>query len=94
MKKIFVLFLFLLPSLAFSASSKIIATVEGMSCASCATAIEQQIRKLPDIDTVKISLSKSQVIIASKRDSSPKIPDIQKAIETAGYKVKTIISAE
>ncbi len=92
--KTFLFFLFLLPSLAFGASSKIIAIVDGMSCASCATAIEQQIRKLPNIETVEIYLSKSQVIVTSNGNNSSRIPEIQKAIETAGYKVKTVTTTD
>ncbi|MBU3181208.1 heavy metal translocating P-type ATPase [Clostridium psychrophilum] len=60
--------------------------IEGMSCASCAKAIERVSKKLPGVEVASVNLATEKLKIVYD-DSLIKLPDIQNAVEKAGYKI-------
>ncbi len=64
--------------------------VEGMTCASCASAIENELRTFSEIDSVEISIKSGQVTLKYKEDKTLRPDQIRTAIQKAGYRVKVI----
>lgn len=67
------------------AKSRMIVSVTGMDCTTCALAIEKQIMKMKGIDDIKTAIMLNKVFI----DYDPDLVDstiIRKAIDKTGYK--------
>jgi len=65
--------------------SRLIVSVTGMNCATCAFAIEKQVKKMKGIDDVKAAIMLDKIFI----DYNPNLVDsatIRKAIDKTGYK--------
>jgi Cu+-exporting ATPase len=65
--------------------SRMIVSVTGMNCTTCALAIEKQITKVKGIDDVKTAIMLNKIFI----DYDPNLVDsatIRKAIDKTGYK--------
>jgi Cu+-exporting ATPase len=65
--------------------SRLIVSVTGMDCATCAFAIEKQVKKIKGIEDVKAAIMLNKVFI----DYDPDLVDsatIRKAIDKTGYK--------
>lgn len=77
-------------SLSGFAESLTTIQVERMSCASCATAIENELRSFPEIDSVEISIKSGQVFLKYKEGKTLRPDQIRAAIQRAGYRVKGI----
>ncbi|WFA08854.1 heavy metal translocating P-type ATPase [Tissierella sp. Yu-01] len=59
--------------------------VEGMTCASCANAVERATRKLDGVTEANVNLATEKLTI-SYEPSVLKVSDIKNAVEKAGYK--------
>ncbi|MBU5313506.1 heavy metal translocating P-type ATPase [Tissierella carlieri] len=59
--------------------------VEGMTCASCAKAVERATRKLEGVSEANVNLATEKLSI-SFDENSVSVGEIQKAVEKAGYK--------
>lgn len=59
--------------------------IEGMTCAACAKAVERASKKLEGVDAASVNLATEKLSI-SFDEAKVTIPDIQAAIEKAGYK--------
>lgn len=63
--------------------------VEGMTCASCSSAVERSLKKLDGVEIASVNLATNKATI--KYDGSKvKIAELKKAIEKAGYVPKDI----
>jgi Cu+-exporting ATPase len=65
--------------------NRVVVSVTRMSCATCAFAIEKQVKKLKGVNDVKAAIMLNKVFI----DYNPNIIDsatIKKAIDRTGYK--------
>jgi len=65
--------------------SRMIVSVTGMDCTTCALAIEKQVKKMKGIDDVKTAIMLNKIFI----DYDPSLVDstaIRKAIDKTGYK--------
>ncbi len=60
--------------------------IGGMHCANCALTIEKNIRKLPGISDVNVSLASGKALVIYD-PSVLDLTEIEKAVEEAGYKV-------
>jgi P-type Cu+ transporter len=63
--------------------------LRGMSCASCATAIEHAIRAVPGVESCSVNFGTAQAMVTynpSKTDPEP----IQKAVDAAGYSARLV----
>jgi len=68
-----------------AAKHRVIVSVTGMSCTTCALAIEKQVKKLSGVSDVKAAVMLDKVFI----DYNPNLVDsaaIRKAIDKTGYK--------
>jgi len=68
-----------------STKSRVVVSVSGISCTTCALAIEKQVRKMKGIDDVKSAIMLNKIFI----DYDPTLVDstkIRKAIDKTGYK--------
>lgn len=79
-------FLFSLNALAERKTATVV--VEGMTCVSCARTIERSLKKHPEVDSVKISISSERVTLTFKEGKNLAPDQISQAIKEAGYKVK------
>ena len=68
----------------------ILASVNGMVCAFCATGIEKSFQKQAAVDTVKVDLEKKLVTLNTKPDKTMDDAVIKKVIADAGYAVVKI----
>ena len=59
--------------------------IEGMTCASCAKAVERATRKLDGVTEANVNYATEKLII-DYEPSKVKVIDIKKAVEKAGYK--------
>lgn len=59
--------------------------IEGMTCASCAKAVERATRKLDGVVEANVNYATEKLII-NYEPSKVKVSDIKKAVEKAGYK--------
>jgi len=67
------------------AETRLIVSVTGMNCATCAFAIEKQVKKMKGVDDVKAAIMLDKIFI----DYNPNLVDsaaIRKAIDKTGYK--------
>jgi len=65
--------------------SRLVVSVTGMDCATCAFAIEKQVKKMKGIDDVKAAIMLDKIFI----DYNPNLVNsaaIRKAIDKTGYK--------
>jgi Cu+-exporting ATPase len=70
--------------------SRLVVSVTGMDCATCAFAIEKQVKKMKGINDVKAAIMLNKIFI----DYNPNLVDsakIRKAIDKTGYKSYMII---
>ena len=66
--------------------------IEGMTCASCAKAVERATKKLDGVTESNVNLATEKLTISYKPDKVT-VADIEKAIEKAGYKaVNSVIN--
>lgn len=59
--------------------------VEGMTCASCVSAVERVTRKLDGVTAANVNLATEKLTITYE-PSAVRVSDIKKAVEKAGYK--------
>ncbi len=59
--------------------------IEGMTCASCVSRIEQALEKIPDIEKASVNLATEQARIRIRVGSSLSIEEVIKAIQKTGY---------
>lgn len=68
----------------------ILASVNGMVCAFCATGIEKSFQKQPAVEHVKVDLERKLVTLDTKPNSLLDDATIRKIITGAGYAVTDI----
>lgn len=92
MKTLFTLFAGLLFTVQVLAATgaKATATITGMTCQGCAENITEALKKLPEVDVVKINVKTGKSTITAKNGSTLDEAKIKTAVEGAGYKVKSI----
>lgn len=59
--------------------------IEGMTCASCVSRIEQALQKIPDIEKASVNLATEQARVRIRKGSSLSIEEVIKAIQKTGY---------
>ena len=67
-------------------------TIEGMTCASCAQAVEKSVAKLTGMDAANVNLATEKLTVTYD-DQQVSEADITQAVEDAGYKVVKNLSA-
>ncbi len=67
-------------------SEKISAPVAGMTCASCVARVEKSINKIEGIKNVSVNLATEKATFEIDFNSAS-LPQVEKAIEDAGYKI-------
>ncbi len=68
----------------------ILASVNGMVCAFCATGIEKSFKKQAAVDSVSVNLEKKLVTLNTKADQTLDDATVRKVITSAGYTVTDI----
>jgi len=63
-------------------------TIDGMTCPFCAGSIEKQIKKIPGVERVDISLSDSKAVITLKDGKKVDPSLFEKAVKEAGFSVR------
>jgi copper chaperone CopZ len=86
MRKFIVLSLLLALAPAAHAET-IIASVNGMVCAFCATGIEKTFKKQAAVDSVNVDLEKKIVTVGTKPEQTLDDDTVKKLITAAGYTV-------
>jgi copper chaperone CopZ len=79
--------------LLFSSAARaetILASVNGMVCAFCATGIEKTLEKQPAVEKVEVDLEKQLVTVSTKEGGTLDDATITRLIEGAGYTVTGI----
>ena len=75
---------------AAAQAETIVASVNGMVCAICATGIEKSFKKLPAVNKVDVDLEGKLVTVETKPDMTLDDATVTKRIVNAGYKVTDI----
>ncbi len=89
MKKFVASFCLLLLALAAEAQLKSIKIgVNGLTCSQCSRTVELEIRKLPFVADVKMSLEQTVGEIFVKADAAPDYKKIAQAVVNAGFSVR------
>jgi mercuric ion binding protein len=82
-------------SLSAAVSAETIrATVNGMVCGFCATAIEKTFRKQPEVKTVNVDLNNRLVTVTTKEGQALDDPKVRKLLTNSGYSVVKIDRAK
>lgn len=82
-------------SVSAAASAETIkATVNGMVCGFCATAIEKTFRKQPEINTVNVDLNNRLVTLTTKAGQALDDGKIAHLLKNSGYSVVKIDRAK
>ncbi len=68
-----------------TAECTIIYNVEGMNCNHCAANVEKAIASVPGVEHVEVSLHEGTARVTG----SPSTDDVQKAVESIGFKIKS-----
>jgi mercuric ion binding protein len=94
MKK-YLLTLIVTVGLTTTAPAEIIkATVNGMVCGFCATAIEKTFRKQPEVKAINVDLNNRLVTITTKDDQALNDAKITQLLKNSGYSVVNIDHAK
>ena len=64
----------------------IILTIEGMSCQHCVMSVKKAVEKITGVTSAEISIGNAKVTFDGSKTNRN---EIAKAVEDAGYKVKT-----
>lgn len=64
---------------------KIVLTISGMHCASCAFNVERSLKKISGINDVRVSTITNKAFLESEQNVNQE--DIKKAVSKAGYNV-------
>lgn len=70
------------------------ASVNGLVCAFCATAIEKTFKAQPAVETVKVDLETKLVTITTKEGQNLDDETVKKLIMDAGYAITNIVREE
>jgi mercuric ion binding protein len=70
------------------------ATVNGMVCGFCATAIEKTFKKQPEVSTVNVDLKDRLVTVTTKRGQTLDDTKVKKLLTNSGYSVASINRAK
>ncbi len=62
--------------------------IEGMTCAMCSQAVEDALKKLPQVTSVEVNLVTNQALVEGDFDDA----QINQAVEDAGYSIKVTIN--
>lgn len=62
--------------------------MKGMHCKSCELLLEESLREVEGVASVKVSLGTKQAVIEPK-ETAPRMQDIEAAIQSAGYRIGT-----
>lgn len=63
-------------------------TIFGMDCAPCAAGIEQGLKKLPDVTSVRVSLNEGKAVVAFGPESRTTLAQIRQVILHNGFTPK------
>jgi copper chaperone CopZ len=72
-------------SLAFACDK---VTVEGMTCQSCVSKIQEAFNKHPEVESVKVDLKSGSVDLHYKKDRKLTPEQVRKTVEDTGYRLK------
>jgi len=67
----------------FNKTGKVVVKVEGMACKHCATKVEEGLKKIDNVDKVKVDLNKKEVTIFSKKEVD--LEKVKNVIEELNY---------
>jgi copper chaperone CopZ len=70
------------------------ATVDGMVCGFCATAIEKTFKKQPEVSTVNVDLKDRLVTVTTKPGQTLDDSRVKKLLTNSGYSVASINRAK
>lgn len=87
MKLFLIAFLFLQVVVAHAAGIETKVHITGMTCPSCAASVERELKSLPQVAKVEISLKQNTAIIVLKEGQNLPQSQIKQAVEKAGYSV-------
>ncbi|RKX83000.1 MAG: heavy metal translocating P-type ATPase, partial [Spirochaetes bacterium] len=59
-------------------------SIQGMTCSSCANAIEKSVSKIPGVETASVNLAVEKLSVSYDSEMT-NLPDIIKTIEDTGY---------
>ena len=90
MRKLLMTAMLLIAMTSAAQAETIIASVNGLVCAFCATSIEKTFKKQPAVDQVKVDLDTKLVTISTKDGQTIDDKTITSLITDAGYSVTNI----
>jgi len=91
MRKTLLIFVVLAGLSGLAWAETITTHVNGMVCAFCATGIEKTFRKQPEVASVKVELSKKQVVITTKPGQTLGDAKIKEVVTYSGYTMGKIV---
>ncbi len=77
------------PSQTPPGTERVVLSLQGMDCASCAALIERSLKKLPGIQQANVNFAAEKAAVLFDR-SALSATDLIRAVETAGYKASVI----
>ncbi len=86
-KSVIVILLLFWSNVSFSKESQFIASVTGMTCPMCASAVENKVKKIKGVKSVSVDISNGTVLIVGHEIHGEKL---KKAINTTRFKVTKI----
>ncbi|MDN5758595.1 MAG: heavy-metal-associated domain-containing protein [Tomitella sp.] len=60
-------------------------TVTGMTCGHCVASVTEEVKEIPGVENIKVSLETGELVITSHTPIDPIA--VRAAVETAGYQV-------
>ncbi|MBK7361497.1 MAG: heavy-metal-associated domain-containing protein [Micavibrio sp.] len=94
MRKLLLTFMALIVFSGSAYAETIKASVNGLVCAFCATAIEKTFKAQPAVETIKVDLETKLVTITTKPDQNLDDETVKKLITDAGYTITGITREE
>ena len=87
MKKMMIVLVVGLASIAAQAAESTVFTVNGMVCAFCAQGIEKKLKKMPETHAIMVDLAAKTVIVEAKPGMVVPVDKVILEIKDAGYDV-------
>lgn len=85
MKKMMIVLVASLASIAVQAAESTVFTVNGMVCAFCAQGIEKKLKKMPEAQAVMVDLAAKTVIVEARPGMVVPVDKVILEIKDAGY---------
>jgi len=69
-------------------------SIEGMCCANCVKAVEKRLKKLENVESVKVDMKEGKAFVTLKEGKTLDKATVEKALEDTEFKITAVVKFE